>query len=327
MQNRKLVVAMLAILLVGIAAPIMVPKGHADNSTESLQTSGYVIKQSSVTGGFKDIFLNSYPDAIKAGSVLTFTLIYQANSVVFQRNVSMGVKFDWMSNYVNSSIANPQNTYTLFANQIAVITLNYTIPNLTGQYATLNLETHNWQVQVWDGPANSVWTNGCNFEDISPPFLACKSFTNSNPLAIYSSAQASGMLDRLQANNEITALSGSLKNVLQPPTGSSNAIAMLAAASTQLSVGDTAYANGDFSDAQTDYQNALNDANAAQSSLSTTGGGIDTATLSSIWIQAVAVLFGGIGALLVGFAGFKYLRARARAVTGSTYTPATAPKP
>ncbi len=100
---------------------------------------------------------------------------------------------------------------------------------------------------------------------------------------------------------------------------------MLAQAQTQLSLGNTAYSTGDFNDAQTDYQNALNDANAAQSSLATTGGGTDTATLTSIWIQAVAILFGGIGALLVGVAGFKYLRGRARMF--STYTPASAPKP
>jgi hypothetical protein len=327
MQNRKIVAAMLAILLIGIAAPIAVPKGHADDTSENMQTSGYVIKESSVSGGYRDMYLNSYVDAIKAGSVLTFTLIFQASPTVFARNISMGVKFDWMSNYQNSSMANPQNTYTVFANQIAIITLNYTIPNLTGQYAELNQETHSWQVQVWDGPANSLWNNGCGFDDFGPPYLACRSFFSSNPLAIYSSAQASGMLNRIQANSEISALSASLRSVLQAPPGSSNAVALLAQASTQLSLGDTAYSTGDFSDAQTDYQNALNDANAAQSSLATTGGGTDTATLTSIWIQAVAILFGGIGALLVGFAGFKYLRARSRTISGSTYTPASAPRP
>jgi hypothetical protein len=326
-QHRKFAAAILAILIVAIVAPISIPKGHADDTSENLQTSGYVIKESSVSGGFRDIYLNSYVDAIKAGSVMTFTLIFQASPVVFQRNVSMGVKFDWMSNFQNSSMASPQNTFTIFANQIVIITLSYTIPDLTGQYADLNLETHSWTVQVWDGPANSVWTNGCGFDDVGAPYLACRSFFNSNPLAIYSSAQASGMLNRLEANNEITALSASLRSVLQAPPGSSNAVAMLAAASTQMALGDTAYSTGDFSDAQTDYQNSLNDANAAQSSLATTGGGTDTATLSSIWIQAIAILFGGIGALLVGFAGFKYLRARSKTISGSTYTPVSTPRP
>ncbi|OLD40093.1 MAG: hypothetical protein AUI21_05300 [Nitrospirae bacterium 13_1_40CM_2_62_10] len=91
-----------------------------------------------------------------------------------------------------------------------------------------------------------------------------------------------------------------------------------------MALANNAYALGDFSTAQTDYQNALNDANAAQSSLSTIGGGTDAATFTSIWIEAVAVLFGGIGALLVGFAGFKYLRVRTRASAG--YAPSTAPK-
>jgi hypothetical protein len=325
-QHRKSAATILAVLLVAIVAPVAIPRVHADDTSENMQTSGYIIKESSVSGGFRDIYLNSYVDAIKAGSALTFTLIFQASPTVFQRNVSMGVKFDWMSNFQNSTMASPQNTYTVFANQIAIITLNFTIPNLTGQYADLNLENHSWTVQVWDGPANSVWANGCGFDDFGAPYLACRSFFNSNPLAIYSSAQANGMLSRLQANSEITALSGSLKNVLQAPPGSSNAVAMLAAASTQLALGDTAYSTGDFSGAQTDYQNALNDANAAQSSLSITGGGTDTANLTSILVETVAILFAGIGALLVGFAGFKYLRARTKTLSGSTYTTSSAPK-
>ncbi|HEX4921654.1 MAG TPA: hypothetical protein VFV92_13050, partial [Candidatus Bathyarchaeia archaeon] len=217
------------------------------------------------------------------------------------------------------------STYTVFANQIVYLTLNATIPSLTGQYAGLNLVRHSWQIQVWDGPANSAWSNGCNFDDFFAPYLACRSFFNGNSLAIYSNTQASGIQARSQANVEISALSNSLHSVLQSPPGSSNAVALLAAASTQMSLGDNAYATGDFNDANNDYQNSLNDANAAQSSLATTGGGTDTATLSSIWIQAVAILFGGIGALLVGFAGFKYLRSRAKAFT--SYSPASSPKP
>ena len=319
MHTKKLVAVILAILIVGISSPAFVPRGHADDTSMSLSANGYVMK------GFYDPYLGSTVDAVKAGSTLSFTLAFVASSQVFQRNVSLGIKFDWSNTYQNSSMANPSATFTILHDTIAYITLNATIPTLSGAYSGLNLVRHNWQIQVWDGPANSGWTNGCNFDDFFAPYLACRSFFNSNSLAIYSAAQASGMLARSQANVEISALSTSLRSVLQAPPGSSNAVALLAAASTQLSLGDNAYATGDFSDANNDYQNSLNDANAAQSSLATTGGGTDTATLSSIWIEAVAILFGGIGALLVGFAGFKYLRGRAKAFT--SYSPASSPKP
>jgi len=321
MNAKKLVAILLAVLFVGIASPTLIPRGHADDTSMSLSSTGYVMKS------VYDPYLGTTVDTVKAGSTLSFTLAFVASSQVFQRNVSLGIKFDWQNNYQNSSMANPSSTYTIFANQIAYLTLNVTIPSLTGQYAGLNLVRHNWQLEVWDGPANSAWSNGCGFDDFYAPYLACRTFWNSNSLAIYSSSQASGIQARSQANVEINALSTTLRSVLQAPPGSSNAVALLAAATTQLSLGDNAYATGDFNDANTNYQNSLNDANAAQSSLATTGGGTDTATLTSIWIEAVAILFGGIGALLVGIAGFKFLRSRSRTTSGPSYSPTSMPKP
>jgi hypothetical protein len=318
-QRRKFAAAILAVLLVAIVAPIAIPRGHADDTSESITSTGYVIR------GYNDPFLQRTVDAVKAGSVFSITVVFVANSVVFQRNMSLGIKFDWMNNFQNSSMANPQNQYSVFANQVAYLTLNYTIPNLTGQYADLNLVTHSWTVEVWDTASGATWTNLACFDSGT---TSCRQFFNNNPIAIYSSQQSSGVLARQQANSEITALSTTLRSVLQAPPGSSNAVAELAAATTQLSAGDTAYSTGDFNGAQTDYQNSLNSANAAQSSLATTGGGTDTATLTSIWIEAVAILFGGIGALLVGIAGFKYLRARSRSISASpSYSPISAPKP
>jgi hypothetical protein len=322
MRHRKFAAAILAILLVAIVAPMAVPRGHADDTSVTLSSTGYVIRS------YSDPFFVAEQcrctvDAVKAGSVFTITVVFVANSVVFQRNMSLGIKFDWMNTFQNSSMANPQNQYTVFANQVATLTLNYTIPALTGQYATLNTVLHSWTVEVWDSASGQTWQNGC---PVDTGTTSCHEFPSSNPVAIYSSQQASGVLARQQANAEITAMKSSLDSVLQAPPGSSNAVALLAQASAQLSQGDTAYATGDFSDAQTDYQNALNNANSAQSSLATTGGGTDTATLSSIWIESIAILFGGIGALLVGIAGFKFLRARSKMTVSSTYTP-SAPKP
>jgi hypothetical protein len=328
-QHRKFAAAILAVLLVAIVAPVAIPKGHADDNSESLTSSGYVIRNHT------DPFLGTTVNALKAGNTLSITVVYQADTSNPQRNMSLGIKFDYMTSFINSTMANPQSPYTVFANQIVFLTLNYTIPNLSGVYANLNLNPHSFIVDVWNGPSGSTWTNSCgsgyteefwNYAVYPYKYLgSCHQFYGGS-IGIYSSQQASAVLADQQAYAEIQSLQLSLRSVLQAPPGSSNAVALLAQANVQLSLGDTAYGNGDFSGAATDYQNALNDANAAQSSLAITGGGTDTATLTSIWIETAAVLFGGIGALLVGFAGFKYLRARSKILAGPTYTPASAPK-
>ena len=315
--------------MLAIVAPMSIPRGHADDASENIVATGYVIK------GYSDPYLGGPVDAIQAGSILRIVVPFHADSESIVRNMSLGIKFDWMNSYQNSSMASPQNPYQVFANQWVYLTINYTIPNLTGAYSGLNLSPHSWKVQLWDyqdgttyssnfGCATyysyetTVWT-GTYYKFVS----SCREFDDYS-VAIYSSQQSSAVLAKQQANTEVNILASAFQYVLNPPPGSSNAIAQLAAAKVQLGLGDTAYANGDFSTAQTDYNNALNDANAAQSSLATTGGGTDTATLTSIWVDAVAILFGGIGALLIGFAGFKYLRGRAKSL--STYSTPSAPR-
>ena len=314
MQRRKILAATLALLLVGIIAPASIPRGHADDASENIVTTGYVIKNNF------DPFLGQTVDAVKAGSTLSFTVIFQASNTVFQRNMSIGVKWDWMNTYQNSSMASPQSPYSVFANQFAYLTLNYTIPSLTGQYTGLNLAPHSWQLRVWDTRTGQTPGPNCFFDN---GFQSCTAFFNNNPVAVYSSTQASGVLAKQQASSEVSSITASLRFVFQAPPGTSQAIALLSQASTEISLGDTSYQNGDFNTANTHYQNALNEANQAQSSLSFTGGGTDTATLTSTWITAAAILMAGIAAILVGFAGFKYLRTRSKGL--STYTPA-APK-
>ncbi len=327
MQRRKILAATFALLLVGIIAPSAIPRAHADQAT-AISTSGYVVKN------YQDPFYTCRfcggggIDALKAGSTFYITVIFQTNNQVFQRNMSLGIKFDWMTTYQNSTMASPQNQFSVYANQIAYLTLNYTVPNLTGQYQGLNLALHTWTVQVWDTQSGKTWSDA----GILGPCPAdngrqsCSEFRNNNPVAIYSSTQASGVLARQTAIAELSALALSLSFSKQAPPGTSQAVSLLSQASAEMSLGDTSYQNGDFNTANTHYQNALNDANAAQSSLSFTGGGTDTATLTSTWITAAAILMAGIAAILVGFAGFKFLRSRSKSL--STYTPATVtPKP
>src|SRR5213592_2820018 len=163
---------------------------------------------------------------------------------------------------------------------------------------------------------------GCSDYNYAPPYVQpmCRRFSSNgypytyHSLAVYSGAQAGSYNSKLQASAMINSLNSVLGSTITPAPGTSSALAMLAQANTQMSLANNAYSLGDFTTAQTDYQNALNDANAAQSSLATIGGGTDTATFTSIWLESVAILLGGIGAILVGFAGFKYLRGTTKAL-------------
>ncbi len=313
MSRGKFLVAVLAILLVMLIIPSSIPTGHADDASENMNTTGYTVRRT------YDSFYGQTVDAVQAGSTLTFTLTFMADSFRnFQRNITIGVKFDWMSSFQNTTSSTP-----VAMGQTAYVSLAYTAPSLTGQYTNLNLTPHSWTVEAWDMAIGAVWTNSCNYYDNG--IQSCRSFNNNYPLAIYSSAQATSILTEQQASAEISAIALILGSTKQAPPGTSSAVASLAAAEEQLNMGQTAYQTGNFNNAQTDFQNALNDANAAQNSLATTGGGTDTATLTSIWLVAVAVLLAGISALLVGFGGFNYLRHRSRSL--STFTPSPESKP
>lgn len=338
MHRRILFAATIAVLVIGMAAPGFMPKANASYQSANLQTSGLV------TRGYTDLYLNTVVDAVKAGSTFTFTLTLVANTNQVQRNISMGVKFDWMNQFQNATNANPSSTYSLLANQYATLTVSVTIPQLTGQYANFNLTPHYWTLEVWSTPANQpTWTAGCPTFAQPPndPNVDCLMFSNNgngynncywynyctvigHTVAIYNDQQAGSVSTFQQASAEITVLGNYLNGLKQAPPGTSSAVASLAAAETQLGLGEEAYRNGDFATAQTDYQNALNDANAAQSSLSTTGGGTDVATMTSIWLGGAAIIMGGIGALLLGFGGFKYMRGKTRSLP--SYTPPTPAK-
>jgi hypothetical protein len=306
-------VPLFAVLLVGVAVPLSVPRAHGDDTNETLNITGLVAR------GTYDSYLGSTVDAIQAGNTLTFNVIFTANSYVYQRNLTMGVKFDWMTNFQNTT-----TDTAVYAGQTLTVTLAYTIPALTGQYSGLNLQTHAWTLELWDMAQGAIWSVNtyCYDYNYAPPNVqpACRNFSSNgypytyHSLAVYSTAQSSSYNSKLQAAAIISSLNNVLGSTISPAPGTSSALASLAQANTQMSLANNAYALGDFATAQTDYQNALNDANAAQSSLAIIGGGTDTATFTSIWLDSVAILLGGIGAILVSFAGFKYLRGKTKAL-------------
>jgi len=322
-KHRMFLVPLFAVLLVGVAVPLSVPRAHGDDTNETLNITGLVAR------GTYDSYLGSTVDAIQAGNTLTFNVIFTANSYVYQRNLTMGVKFDWMSNFQNTT-----SDTAVYAGQTLTVSLAYTIPALTGQYSALNLQAHSWTLELWDMAQGATWSvyAGCYDYNYAPPNVAamCHMFNSYNypyhSLAVYSSAQSSSYNSKLQASAIITSLNNVLGSTISPAPGTSSALASLAQANTQMSLGNNAYSLGDFATAQTDYQNALNDANAAQSSLATIGGGTDTATFTSIWLDSVAILLGGIGAIMVGFAGFKYLRGKTRALPSNAPSAASTPK-
>jgi hypothetical protein len=321
-QNRKFLIPILAVLLVGVAVPLSVQRAHGDDNNETLNITGLLAR------GTYDYYVGGTVDAIQTGKTMTFNVIFSANSYVYQRNLTMGVKFDWMNNFQNTT------TYlAVYAGQTITVTLAYQIPALTGQYQALNLQAHTWTLELWDMGTSATWSANtyCYDYNNAPPSVQpmCRSFSSNgypytyHSLAIYSSEQTGSYNAKLQASAIITSLNSVLGSTTSPAPGTSGALASLAQANTQMALANNAYSLGDFATAQTDYQNALNYANAAQSSLATVGGGTDTATLTSIWLESVAILLGGIGAILVGFAGFKFLRGKTRAMAG--YTP-SAPK-
>ena len=323
MQNRTFLIPILAVLLVGVAVPLTVQRAHGDDTSETLNITGLLAR------GTSDSYLGATVDAIQAGNTMNFNVIFTANSYVYQRNLTMGVKFDWMTNFQNTT-----SDTAVYAGQTLTITLPYTIPVLAGQYSALNLQAHTWTLELWDMAQGATWSasSSCSDFNNAPPFVQpmCRAFSSFNypyhSLAVYASAQTNSYNSKLQASAIITALNNVLGSTIQPAPGTSSALASLAQANTQMSLANSAYTLGDFNTAQTDYQNALNDANAAQSSLATIGGGTDTATFTSIWLDSVAILLGGIGAILVGFAGFKYLRGKTRALPSYSPSASSTPK-
>ena len=85
MQHRKFLVPIFAILLVGVAVPLSVPRAHGDDTNETLNITGLVARNA------YDSYLGTYVDAIQAGNTLTFNVIFTANSYVYQRNLTAGV--------------------------------------------------------------------------------------------------------------------------------------------------------------------------------------------------------------------------------------------
>jgi hypothetical protein len=238
-------------------------------------------------------------DVLQAGTTFTISVIVQATNVAYQRNVTIGFEGDWMSTYSNASII------TLTAGQTGQASISIAAPSQGSPTFT-----HNWNIQVWDGPASGT-VSGCatgNAENNSPGSKSC--FTESNfflgfnSLAFYTSDQYSAAQAFTQSSTAIAFASTS---------GSSAAAGQLAQAKTEQALGDTSWNNGDYSGAKTHFQNALNDANAATNTVVNQGGGLINADIVSAIMAGTGSVLIGVGILLGGFGAFMYFRRRPKA--------------
>ena len=304
MQRRKIVIATLSLLLVGLALPtINIPKANAFLANESFNISGLSLtgyNDPVITGG-------STVNVAASGATVNFNVVVFADNptTAYQRNVTVGVKFDWMTAYQNATNAGSSNTLTLSANQEASVTVSVSVLSTTGMIA------HSWTLLIGDGPQNKVIPPTCS-NSLGGSGNAC--FTTSGfPVEIWSGDQISAAQAKMQASVQIdnvnTALS-SIRTISFSGTnpGITNAAGQIAQANTEVSNGNNAWSNGDFAGAKGHYQNAANDANAAANALTGAGGGSDTASITNQVLNGVGIALFGVGSLMAGIGGFFYLK-------------------
>ena len=314
MQRRKIVIATLSVLLVGLTlTSANIPRAHA-----FLATTPTVTLTGLTASGFTDPLTGTTVDAIAQGGQLTVNVYIVASTggaATYQRNVTIGFKGDWMPSYTNASNAGPTNTLAMTAGQTATVTIPITMPGTGGVAA------HAWSVAIWDGASNSLNAAACfsfNNPEKSP---ACWTISNGSAgyaaLAIYTSDQLSAAQSNIQEESITTNVQAELTTIAGPlhsnPPGSTAAAGQLAQAMTEDSLGDQAWSNGDYSGAKNHYNNALNDANAAAAALTGSGGGTDSANLVNLILGGTGIALIGIGALFAGLGAFFYLRKKPKA--------------
>src|SRR5947199_1120882 len=132
MQRKRIIVASLSLLLVALALPAAnianVPKANAFHSASSVTLSGLAL------ASYSDPVISNIGsrDIATAGSTVTFNVAIFATPTVYQRNVTVGIKFDWMTSFQNASNASPSNTLSLTASQQATVSVSVAIPSSSG---------------------------------------------------------------------------------------------------------------------------------------------------------------------------------------------------
>ncbi len=308
MQRKRIIVACLSLLLVGLALPSFniasIPKANAFHAGSSVTLSGLALASYSDSVLSPNIGIR---DIATAGSTVTFNVAIFATQTVYQRNVTVGVKFDWMTSFQNASNASPSNTLTLTASQQATVSISVAIPSSSGPI------DHTWKLLLGMGPQNKLIGPTCSGDQDTSTSLVCIITTNPGghpSLQIWSSDQAAAAQAKLQATTTRDRVSPFVNS---QTTAGTTAAGQLAQANSEIILGDTSWGTGDYSGAKTHYQNAANDANAAATSLTNLGGGSSNAGIVSTILAGTGTALFGLGGFLAGIGGFFYLRRRPKA--------------
>jgi len=290
MQRRKIVIAALSLLLVGLALPTAnVNKVHAFTTGIYSVQIGNVLTGSNLPSG-----LGGGPIAA-SGSTITVTTTIQVSSFsspAYQRNVTIGYTADWMTAYQNASIL------TLTTNQIGSEIISVTVPTVSAISPS-----HTWSVKIWDGPATGL-VGTCSGGDVGNERTTGCTVIRSGSLTIVTGDQYSAAQARNTAKTTLDNV-GSLAN--------SAANAQLDQANAEIALGDSSWSSGDFAGAKTHYQNAQTDTNNALATAYNLNGGSENAGIVSIIESGTGILLFGIGGLLAGFGGLMYLRRKPKA--------------
>src|SRR5439155_17176330 len=93
MQRRKIAIACLSLLLVGLALPsTSIPRAHAFHTGTITVTLGNVLL------GATDPLTLGTVTAAQASSTVSVNIVIQASNIVYQRNVTLGLKADGIGN-------------------------------------------------------------------------------------------------------------------------------------------------------------------------------------------------------------------------------------
>ncbi len=295
MQRKRILVASLSLLLVGLALPaVSLPLANAFHNGTIAVTVGGILRnaQDPATGSV---------NAAQAGSTITVNVVIQGSNFTptYQRNVTFGFKGDWMNSYQNVS---GSATTPVQSNQVGSGTISVSIP-AAGQGP--GSPAHTWTVAVWDGPANALVGVSCPIGSSgdAEKTPACVTIAPGPALVFYTADQFNG----LQTRQLFTTTSGF------STSGNPTAAGQVAQANSEAALGDNSWKNGDYAGAKGHYQNALNDLNAAEQSLVNLGGGSANAGIVQAILQGAGYAMFGFGGLLGGIGGFFYLRRKPKA--------------
>jgi hypothetical protein len=292
MHPKKIVIACLSLLLVGLALPAATNQAHAFTSGHNSIAIGNVLISGNLPPGIPG------GTVAQGGTSLNVVATVQGSLFTpsYQRNITIGFKGDWMQNYQNASI------FTLTSGQIVSTSLTVAVPSTTG----ISPSQH-WNVEIWDGPSSgnvNTCTNG-DAENNPGSGITKSCFSlGSGSVTIVTGDQFSAA----QARNNAEIVTGSITIL-----SNAAANAQLDQANAELGLGDQSWLSGDFAGAKTHYQNAQNDANAALATAYNLNGGQGNTAIISPILAAVGTVMFGLGGLLAGIGGFFYLRRRPKA--------------